>query len=242
MLNAVIYLSLGAAILALIVVLVRELTRGKNENGPGPEVQGDLPLPSPDAPPDEPSWNLDQVNAAPLAPVIAPDTTTGGSSLSQQKPFPKGFSVAFSAVFVLVGLGVLAWGIHLTLQGLTSQNWPAAQGTIISSEIQESEDSDSGTVYGARVRYTYRVDNIDYSGSKVSFVDISASDSSIANRVVARYPAGRSVAVYYDPAQPKTAVLETGVSANFLLLYAIGGMFVVIPLVIIYATLKAKPA
>ena len=88
MLNAVIYLSLGAAILALIVVLVRELTRGKNESGPGPEVQGDLPLPSPEAPPDEPSGNSDQVNAAPLAPVIAPDTTTGGSSLSQQKPFP----------------------------------------------------------------------------------------------------------------------------------------------------------
>jgi hypothetical protein len=232
MLNTLIYLLLGAAILTLIVMLVRELARGKNEAGPGQAAQAGIPLPSPNAAPKEASWNLEQSDPAP---------TAYGPALPRQKPFPKGISVAFSAVFVLVGLGVLAWGIHLTLQGLTSQNWPAVQGTIISSEIQESEDSDSGTVYGASVRYAYRVDGIDYTGSKVSFADISASDSSIAIRVVGRYPAGRSVAVYYDPAQPKTAVLETGVSGNFLLLYVIGGMFVVIPLVIIYATLKAKP-
>ena len=46
-------------------------------------------------------------------------------------------------------------------------------------------------------------------------------------------PAGKFVPVSYAPAQPKTAVLEPGLNASFLLLYAIGAVFILTSLLFI---------
>lgn len=60
--------------------------------------------------------------------------------------------------------------------------------------------------------YTYEVDGKPMSSKRVSFEVFGEKFD--AERVVARYPAGTRVKVFYNPEDPGRAVLITGVDAT----------------------------
>jgi hypothetical protein len=63
---------------------------------------------------------------------------------------------------------------------------------------------------GARVRYRYTVDGIDYESDRIRLVEKLWRDQ--RSEIVARYPEGRRVTVAYDPSDPSQAALEPGAS------------------------------
>lgn len=98
-----------------------------------------------------------------------------------------------------------------------SASWPAIPGKIVSSDIIEdierSRDDDGRetetTTYRPDIRFAYHVGDAYYTADTWKVGGIVGSGSpKYAQGVVARYPAGRGVKVYYNPASPDVAVLD----------------------------------
>ncbi len=98
-----------------------------------------------------------------------------------------------------------------TVRSLAS-GWPRTVGTVLSSSVQVSRSGNSRHETPL-VLYTYQVNGAVFQGRQVRVGDEFgrirvAGGSSSASNTVARYPAGASVAVYYDPANPANSALE----------------------------------
>ncbi|WP_281492150.1 DUF3137 domain-containing protein [Desulfosarcina cetonica] len=115
-------------------------------------------------------------------------------------------------LFPAIGIVIAVFSYSAYQTSLASKSWPTVSGSIIRSEI-EKRISTSGE--GAnkkktvkeypKVTYQYLIDGKTYKSGKISF-----SSTGNAKQVVARYPVGKSVPVYYNPEKPKQAVLIPG--------------------------------
>jgi len=93
-----------------------------------------------------------------------------------------------------------------------AESWQKTQGVVQSSELsvrhRPDSDGSSSTQYYPRVVYNYQVKGTNYTNNALTFGKANTSKKK-ANLAVAKYPAGASVQVYYDPADPTKSVLET---------------------------------
>ncbi len=140
--------------------------------------------------------------------------------------------------FVIIGAVTLLLGVKTGWRAVQSRHWPSVNGLISSSktvtEIQapdraqgDRQTRPSRTVDRAAIIYDYRVGDRTYAGSTVSFGDFGSSRKGHAGGIVTRYPSGKMVAVFYDPARPERAVLEPGFSWSLLLAPVIGLIFLI---------------
>jgi len=135
-------------------------------------------------------------------------------------------------IFCLVGAGLALWGWSILQNARASASWPTAEGRVTSSQVDHSTDAEGGDSYQPEVTYQYMVDSLSYENSTIKFGENSYGNRRTAEEIAARYPVGRSVAVYYDPGQPGRSVLEPGVSAGSYIVLGIGVLFVVISMII----------
>jgi hypothetical protein len=121
---------------------------------------------------------------------------------------------AFGILFGL-SLGALAaWFVFRDRRrGRSALSWPATQGRIIESRVEEKcLPGDRPNVrFAPRIAYEYVVDGRSYRSERVAFGEVfwSLAPQGAAAKV-ARYPAGSEVTVYYDSQRPAEAVLERG--------------------------------
>ncbi|MCP5109305.1 MAG: DUF3592 domain-containing protein [bacterium] len=114
-----------------------------------------------------------------------------------------------------------------------SEGWPSAAGEIRTSGVGTKMGRAAGQLsprYEPKIVYTYTVDGQSYESRTVwaGSNGISFGERSFARELVDRYPAGRAVTVYYDPANPVTAALEQGADETVYLLLGIGALFVAV--------------
>jgi Protein of unknown function (DUF3592) len=116
------------------------------------------------------------------------------------------------AAFVIACFGIYGF-LEIRRQQNLSIAWPTTQGRITSSRVIEVEetDGDNDTVikYCAKVAFAYRLGSREFNGTtrKWGWTELYSTPKG-AESVVAQYPVGHSVPVYYDPASPALAVLE----------------------------------
>jgi hypothetical protein len=135
--------------------------------------------------------------------------------------------------FACLGIFLLAFGgggIYLIIasrktraQAEASQNWPAAAGSVLRSEVGEStstdSDGDTSTTYHPVVEYTYQVGGQSFTGRRITFGPVTGnSNPRKAQEVLSRYPSGGAVQVYYNPQKPDEAVLEKRASGTNVML------------------------
>ncbi len=127
------------------------------------------------------------------------------------------FGLACLGFFLLAFGGVGAFLIYRSWQqnrqADDSKYWPAAGGTITEAKVGESwsEDSDGHRQrsYHADVKYTYTVAGRVYSGDQIAFGFKQADRSpDKAQAWASANPPGKSVPVFYNPANPAESVLE----------------------------------
>jgi hypothetical protein len=127
-------------------------------------------------------------------------------------------------VLFLFGL----WLMFLSVRGLREKNrslsralaarsWPAATGTILLAKIEKGHyhDKKSGNTihtYRPEVSYRYRVGDKEFTGTRLAFGKILYYQPAEAEAFLAARPAGASVRVYHDPANPAESVLDRGPS------------------------------
>lgn len=113
-------------------------------------------------------------------------------------------------------------------------NWPRAAGTIVASSVSQSAaprtGDDTATV---EVRYRYRVGGRDYEGTRIRFGGQARMSALAADGIVAKYPRGAAIDVFYNPKSPSQAVLEPGNSGNLAALAVLLVVFVAISAVLI---------
>lgn len=141
-------------------------------------------------------------------------------------------------IFILAFAGA---GVFLLIKSFkdrkkaeASQGWPTTQGQIIEARIAEStstdSDGDTSTSYSPAVKFTYRVAQQEYTGNKITFGFIQGHGNyKKAQAVLAHYPLGAQVNVYYDPANPADAVLERKAGGSTISL-VLGIIFILISL------------
>lgn len=94
--------------------------------------------------------------------------------------------------------------------------WPSTMGTVHASYLERRSSSNNGgsTNYPV-VQYSYQVGGQVYQSTKLApGPEVGGTG---AGKVVARYPAGAQVMVFYNPQNPSDAVLETKAPAQWIM-------------------------
>ncbi len=111
-------------------------------------------------------------------------------------------------------LGVFSvWGVIQLYEAALSYTWPHVTGTVISSvarsKLMRGRHGEFIT-HWPEGRYEYVVGHRRFVGDRIRFLHKGMSETE-TRQVVAAYPIGKSVAVYFDARNAASAVLEPGI-------------------------------
>ncbi len=115
-----------------------------------------------------------------------------------------GFFALFWTAIVMVFNGFIGYGVYKNYQ---AQDYLETTGVVTRSEVDRHRGSDS-TTYSPDIEYRYEVDGQTYTSDQHVYGEISSSDRAGAKKAVRKFPVGKSVRVYYNPADPEDAVLD----------------------------------
>ncbi len=142
----------------------------------------------------------------------------------------RGAVLLAASPFLALGLWMSAKGIGNIRRSAQSVHFPKADATVTVSNVSSAssraaDGTRSATSYSANIEFQYQVNGAAYSTSTRHFGQTTGStDSSEAELLRLRYPIGANTWVYYDPANPASAVAEPGFHANLIWLPG-GGLF-----------------
>jgi len=119
-------------------------------------------------------------------------------------------------VFVLFILNAIFLAVIYFMRKKMAEvsQWPSTMGNVVMSTIDRRSSSDGYTDYPV-VQYSYQVNGQAYQNTKLApGPEVGGSG---ARGVVAKYPAGAQVMVFYNPQNPSDAVLERKAPAQWLM-------------------------
>lgn len=123
----------------------------------------------------------------------------------------------------LLLIGAAWWSATMNAK---AADWPQTRGVIALSEHRQATDGDNDSV---RIEFEYEVAGQRHRGTTVSYAGVPAQSGEKA-ALVARYPVGREVTVYYDAADPSRAVLERAPSRAWMAAVLMGLVLVAVGL------------
>lgn len=119
----------------------------------------------------------------------------------------RGVAVGILTLLGALLAGVAAWSAIL---GYRASRWPQVGG-VVQSSYAETVGRGKGRHREARITYNYEVSGHLYSSDRLSFSAGQVVDfGPQPDDMVAMYPSGAAVTVYYSPSDPSTAVLRPG--------------------------------
>lgn len=119
--------------------------------------------------------------------------------------------------FVLLILNAMFLGVIFFMRRKMAavSQWPSTMGTVMMSTIEQRSSSEGGYTEYPVVQYSYPVGGQAYQSHKLApGPDVGGTG---ARKVVARYPEGAQVMVFYNPENPSEAVLERKAPAQWLM-------------------------
>lgn len=116
----------------------------------------------------------------------------------------------FWTVFVLGFDGVIFWN---SLRQIRASGFPKTTGVVTKSSVESHRGSKGRITYSAAIEYSYSVAEKQYRGKQYRFGQTSSTGGN-AQEIVAAFPVGRKVAVFYSPDDPATAVLKPGLEGT----------------------------
>ena len=128
------------------------------------------------------------------------------------------------------GFVALWGGFELRDRARGMAAWPSVRGRVTGGAVVANSTFDDGSpAYYPVISYQYEVAGKEYQGKRRTLVNVGVGGvlRGAAQQVVARYPVGSEVTVFYDPEDPGEAVLErTSPVAGPILLFALGAALV----------------
>ncbi len=123
---------------------------------------------------------------------------------------------AIGCVFLVLNaifLGVISF---MRARMAAVSRWHSTIGAVVNSHLERRSSDDGSTNYPV-VQYSYQVSGQTYQSAKLApGPEVGGTG---AGRVVARYPVGAQVVVFYDPQNPSDAVLERKAPALWVMVF-----------------------
>lgn len=91
-------------------------------------------------------------------------------------------------------------------QAQASRNWTPTAGRIVDAKLERM--GVRRNLLRPHLEYEYHVAGRHYASTRRVFEGLQLYEDRAAQAILARYPAGQAVTVYYDPDQPSEATLE----------------------------------
>ncbi len=128
--------------------------------------------------------------------------------------------IAFGVIAIVIGAVLYIVQFRQGLRADNSKKWPTASGTVTSSALERLPGKKWR--YRAAVQYAYRAGGTNYQASRIFWGGNEGWEKHMAS-VVATYPAGAKIRVFYDPNDPAEAVLDPiqNTGSRQLVLYAL---------------------
>jgi hypothetical protein len=120
---------------------------------------------------------------------------------------------AFGGLFCIGGIFLLFQAFSAARKIAAARSWPIAEGTLVSASVKSHTGSmSSGShksrkSYEAVANYTFSAGDKSYKGNRIFLSEYSGSKT-FAENVVETLKAASPLNVYYNPADPKNAVLQ----------------------------------
>lgn len=123
--------------------------------------------------------------------------------------------VSISCVLIILNSVFLGIIYFMRRKMAAVSQWPSTMGTVNASYLERRSDGEGGSTNYPVVQYSYHVGGQSYQSSK--YAPGPEMGGTGAGKVIARYPAGAQVMVFYNPQNPSEAVLERKAPAQWLM-------------------------
>jgi hypothetical protein len=129
--------------------------------------------------------------------------------------------IVWEALFVIFGIFLAGLSARNLARGSANRNWPQAEGRILQSFVYVDKGTHNSQGFVPRLEYEYSVGGVTFRSMRLRFGQTGGWSREQAERTVAPFAVGAPVPVFYDPANPKEAVLIQGTSwGNLLIAFA----------------------
>ncbi len=117
-------------------------------------------------------------------------------------------------IFAFIGLYCLAVGISMGMEGMRAMRWPTARGRIIQAKVEELRTPSKIRIARLclNLDYLYMVGDKILEGHRLNSGWRCFASEDFVKKILERYPVGKKVEVYYNPARPEVSLLEPGLS------------------------------
>ncbi|MCB0825926.1 MAG: DUF3592 domain-containing protein [Armatimonadetes bacterium] len=137
-------------------------------------------------------------------------------------------------IFLLIGLAFWIGGGIVTYNAAKTSRWPSVMGTIIAGpSYSERPSGKSSRAWDVSIYYFYIVDGKTYEGSRISIPERSYTTIEEAKSVNEVHNNNPAIKVYYNPSNPKEAVLRPGVMGEYVVAILFGGGLFFVPAFIV---------
>ena len=150
----------------------------------------------------------------------------------------KNQKVILILIFGIFGLIFLAGGIDVIYRTFLVRTWPTTTGQIIVSGFRWEDNFRRGLAsrywsgsHNLHIQYMYLVEGQRYYSDQIGprrFIGQGTTFQMNAERIVEQYPKGKEVTVYYNPANPREAVICVQLKWTYVALVLGGVVFLVL--------------
>lgn len=182
-------------------------------------------------------------------------------NINTLKKFIK-YPVQLFGVFIII-FGIIPFFIYFNVSRVSGgeENWPATEAEVIAAEVKTSVHTEryyagekgarqtnktrnydkkkakyttrTITSFSPEITYKFSIDGKEYTGRKFRTLGFSSQRESEIKELIARYPVGQRITVYYNPAKNDEAVIEKAPAPSKILL-VFGGGVVLLGLLIVF--------
>lgn len=153
--------------------------------------------------------------------------------VSNKDPF-----ILAGLIFFILGFLLFLLNLRAALRASASKSWKKSKGVIMKSELMVISGSgdDTSRTFKPGVEYEYFVGEKKYISKRVYFGSniTSSFKKKRSKRIVAVYPKGKEVDVFYNPMNEKLSVLEQGVKFEIISGLVFGLIFIAFSYILIY--------
>jgi len=145
-------------------------------------------------------------------------------------------------LFIAIGVALIFLHRRNIRKAEESMSWLETTGTVNGSEVMQGsnvllsndEDGESTPVFFPEIRYSYQVAGLEYTSKRLSFAGVkSFSKREKAEEAASHYPVGTQLPIYYDPKNPKEAVVDRSAKKSNIVL-TLGIMFIIFGLATVF--------
>lgn len=132
---------------------------------------------------------------------------------------------------ILIGIVCLFIALRNRQRAQASAEWHSAPGTLLSFKITKGKTKHQ-THYYPHLKYEYTLNGTRYTSDRISFGYLAYDSEDEAKSELEQRVGKNPVTVYYDPQNPKDAVLLRDATSGSLSLIIIGVALIVAPILI----------